>query len=426
MNLLVLGLNHETAPIQLRERVAFSASELEGAIESMRSTLSLSEVVILSTCNRTELVCVASETIRPALIEWLASYHHCEAEDLEPAIYSHEGSGALNHLIRVACGLDSMILGEPQIFGQVKSAFLASVEVGSAGPELQAIYQHIFNTTKRVRSETEIGRHSVTAPATAIGLARNIFSDLNRCNGLLIGAGEMTALAGQQLREAGVSSLTIANRTLSNATELASELKAELLSLADLNEHLDRFDLIITATGARLPIIGKGLMERVIKSRKRAPVFMLDLAVPRDIEPEVGDLRDVYLYSLDDLQSTIAANLAQRHVAAEDAEQLITIASNAYLESAKARQNQDTLIHFRQHLESLGQIELEKARSQLARGADPEAVLAQLSRALVNKIAHQPSHALREAGKRDDKDFINMAASLFGLNGSSDEIDPDR
>ena len=421
MNLFVLGLNHETAPIALRERVAFSASELRDAVMSLRTATQLEEAVILSTCNRTEIICTGGIDDKEAITRWLAQDRHCDLSALTPSIYHHAQMDAVSHLIRVSVGLDSMIIGEPQIFGQMKDAFLTSSNIGATGSLLEPLFQYIFNSTKRVRSETAIGRHSVTAPTTAIALARNIFSDLKACRALLIGAGEMTEVAGQPLIEAQVQSLTIANRTPENARELASKFNAELLPLSELPDQLHRFDLIYSATAARLPFIGKGLMERVIKKRKRSPVFILDLAVPRDVEPEVGKLPDVYLYSLDDLQSAIADNLRKRNIAADEAEALIERASLAFERDRTARINQTTLLSLRQHLTDLGQIELAKAKASLNRGAPPDKVLEELSRGLVNKIAHAPSLALKDAGKRGDSDFIDAVSTLFALDGSNDE-----
>ncbi len=421
MNLLVLGLSHETAPIELRERVAFSASELGDAITSFRTATRLEEVVVLSTCNRTEIICTGNIDDKEAIVQWLAQNRHCDLAALEPSLYHHAQMDAVSHLIRVSVGLDSMIIGEPQIFGQMKDAFLVASGIGATGPLLEPLFQHIFNSTKRVRSETAIGRHSVSAPATAIALARNIFSDLRSCRALLIGAGEMTEVAGQPLIEAQVQSLTIANRTPENARELASKFNAEVIPLSELPDQLDRFDLIYSATAARLPFIGKGLMERIIKKRKRSPVFILDLAVPRDVEPEVGELPDVYLYSLDDLQSTIADNLRKRNVAADEAEALIERASLAFKEERAARSNQATLLSLRQHLTHLGEVELAKAKASLDRGTPPDKVLEDLSRGLVNKIAHAPSLALKDAGKRGDSHFIDAVSTLFALDGSNDE-----
>ena len=421
MNLFVLGLNHETAPIALRERVAFSASELRDAVMSLRTATQLEEAVILSTCNRPEIICTGGIDDKEAITRWLAQDRHCDLSALPPSIYHHAQTDAVSHLIRVSVGLDSMIIGEPQIFGQMKDAFLTSSNIGATGSLLEPLFQYIFNSTKRVRSETAIGRHSVTAPATAIALARNIFSDLKTCRALLIGAGEMTEVAGQPLIDAQVQSLAIANRTPENARELASKFNAELLPLSELPDQLHRFDLIYSATAARLPFIGKGLMERVIKKRKRSPVFILDLAVPRDVEPEVGKLPDVYLYSLDDLQSAIADNLRKRNIAADEAEALIERASLAFERDRTARINQTTLLSLRQHLTDLGQIELAKAKASLNRGAPPDKVLEELSRGLVNKIAHAPSLALKDAGKRGDSDFIDAVSTLFALDGSNDE-----
>ena len=421
MNLLVLGLNHETAPIALRERVSFSASELRDAVMSLRTATQLEEAVILSTCNRTEIICTGGIDDKEAITRWLAQDRHCDLSALTPSIYHHAQTDAVSHLIRVSVGLDSMIIGEPQIFGQMKDAFLTSSNIGATGSLLEPLFQYIFNSTKRVRSETAIGRHSVTAPTTAIALARNIFSDLKACRALLIGAGEMTEVAAQPLIEAQVQSLTIANRTPENARELASKFNAELLPLSELPDQLHRFDLIYSATAARLPFIGKGLMERVIKKRKRSPVFILDLAVPRDVEPEVGKLPDVYLYSLDDLQSAIADNLRKRNIAADEAEALIERASLAFERDRTARINQTTLLSLRQHLTDLGQIELAKAKASLNRGAPPDKVLEELSRGLVNKIAHAPSLALKDASKRGDSDFIDAVSTLFALDGSNDE-----
>ncbi|MFV0278796.1 MAG: glutamyl-tRNA reductase, partial [Parahaliea sp.] len=307
MNLLALGINHQSAAVEVRERVAFAPEQVGEALVALCEQPGVEDALILSTCNRTEIYVQAGEAgvdeaLAEKLVNWMAGYHHLSVGELRQAAYCHFGFDALEHVVRVASGLDSMILGEPQIFGQLKSAFAVAVDEGVVGAEFNRLFQRVFALAKRVRTDTAIGENPVSVAYAAVDLAGHIFADLSACSALLVGAGETVELVTRHLIEAGIRRITIANRTLGRARDLAQRFGAEAVLLADIPDQLARADIVISSTASQLPILGKGAVERAIKARKHRPMLMVDIAVPRDIEPEVGDLRDVYLYSVDDLR----------------------------------------------------------------------------------------------------------------------------
>ncbi|MEK9869453.1 MAG: glutamyl-tRNA reductase, partial [Gammaproteobacteria bacterium] len=312
MNLLIVGINHTSAPVEMREQVAFTPEQLVDALKTLAHHADLSEVAILSTCNRTEVIATSPSIDTQAIVNWLANYHGLNVTDLSPSIYEKLNKDAALHAVRVACGLDSMVIGEPQILGQVKEAYEHARRIGTLGTELQHLSQTTFRIAKRVRTETSIGENTVSVASTAVTLAGRLFSDLPACHILLIGAGDTSELVGQHLLSAGIYQITIANRTLENARRLAHELGGTAIDLQSIPAKLPEADIVIASTAARLPVLGKGVVERALKSRKHRPILMVDLAVPRDIEPEVAQLRDIYLYSVDDLQEIIEANLSDR------------------------------------------------------------------------------------------------------------------
>lgn len=420
MNLIALGINHNSAAVEMRERVAFAPEQLTEALCDARISCGLDEIVILSTCNRTELYAmVPPGDLLPEkatrMLAWMANYHHLSAAELERCAYHFESAAALHHLVQVASGLDSMVLGEPQIFGQLKSAYAVAAEAGSVGSELGRLFPRVFTIAKRVRTDTAIGENPVSVAYAAVDLAGHIFSDLARCNALLVGAGETIELVARHLVEAGVRRIVIANRTLGRARELAQRFGAEAVLLADIPRELIAADIVITSTASQLPILGKGAVEQALKVRKHRPYLMVDIAVPRDIEPQVDDLRDVYLYSVDDLREIVDENLRSRRTEASKADQLIEEGVNQYLEELRALAGVDDVKAYRSMAERLRESELQRARRALARGEEPQQVLAQFSRSLTNKLIHAPTAGLRQASAEGRHDLLEDARRLLGL-----------
>ena len=416
MDLLIVGVNHQTAPVALREKIAFTPEQLGPALKDLKVREDLPELSILSTCNRTEIYAIATPEQTDNLIAWLASYHKASTETLGSCVYSHFGESALKHLMRVASGLDSMVLGEPQILGQLKDSFSTASQFDVMGPQLNRISQNTYRVAKAVRTETAIGESTVSAASTAVDLASQLFADLADCKALLVGAGETIEIVGRHLKGAGVKDIVIANRTLHNAEQLAAELSGRAATLNDLPEHLAETDIVISSTASELPIIGKGMAERALKARRHKPIFMVDLAVPRDIEPEVNDLRDIYLYSIDDLQQIIAQNVSNRNEAAAQAEVIIERAVTDYGREDKSRMVTETLVKFRQRHDAIKQQELDKALKRLAKGEKPEAVLTSLANQLTNKLIHNPSVQMKQAKAEGREDILNAVTRLFDLD----------
>jgi glutamyl-tRNA reductase len=420
MNLIALGINHNSAAVEVRERVAFAPEQVTEALADCCSAAQLDEAVILSTCNRTEIYAIAPANTVLAdkavqLIDWMANYHHLSAEELRESAYHHEAEQALTHIVQVAAGLDSMVLGEPQIFGQLKSAYAVASEAGTVSNELARIFQRVFSIAKKVRTDTAIGENPVSVAYAAVDLAGHIFSDLSKCNALLVGAGETIELVTRHLIEAGVSNIVIANRTLGRARELAQKFGAEAVLLAEIPDRLPAADIVITSTASQLPILGKGAVEQAVKARKHRPVLMVDIAVPRDIEPQVGDLRDVYLYSVDDLREIVDQNLRSRQSEARKADVIIDEGVAAYVQEKKRMGAVDAVKDYRGMAEGLRQQELDKALRSIARGDDPEKVLNQFSRGLTNKLIHAPTAGLKQISADGRQDQLRRARKLLGI-----------
>jgi glutamyl-tRNA reductase len=429
MNFLALGINHNSAALEVRERVAFAPEQVSEALEELCALPGVEDALILSTCNRTEIYAIANEgsTLAEqaeAIVAWMANYHHLSAGELHAAAYTHEGAAALEHVVRVASGLDSMVLGEPQIFGQLKSAFAVAVDTGVVGAEFNRLFQRVFALAKRVRTDTAIGENPVSVAYAAVDLAGHIFTKLGNCSALLVGAGETIELVTRHLIEAGVRQITIANRTLGRARDLAHRFGAEAVLMADIPDQLSGADIVISSTASQLPILGKGAVERAIKARKHRPMLMVDLAVPRDIEPEVGDLRDVYLYSVDDLRDIVDQNLRNRQSEARKADQMITHGVLAYLEEQRSLAAVDSVKEYRSMAEQLRQRELDRAMRALARGDDPQVVLAQLARGITNKLIHAPTAGLKRASLAGREDLLVGARRLLGLDSEPGEPAP--
>ena len=336
MTLTALGINHKTAPVALREKVAFTPDSLVSALASLKQIDGIEESVIVSTCNRTE-VYVKGAGEAALLLDWLSAFHDVKREDIEQNSYLYQQEDAVKHVMRVASGLDSLILGEPQILGQIKQAFSDAKHSGTVGAEFERLFQHTFSVAKKVRSETEIGANAVSVAFAAVQLAKHIFSALPKRSVLLVGAGETIELVAQHLKEQGVQRLAVANRTVARAENLAANLGADVLTLSQLPEHLHDFDIVISSTASQLPLIGKGMVEKALKQRRNMPMFLVDLAVPRDIESQVNELGDAYLYTVDDLQHIVEQNLASREMAAQDAEKIIDDQASVFLSWKQAQ-----------------------------------------------------------------------------------------
>ncbi len=417
MAILAYGVNYRTAPIDVRERIAFPEDGLRDALaEATRTIPSVSEAAILSTCNRTELYLALDPAQEAAVQHWLASTREIGLGELSSMAYGYWDQDAARHLIRVAAGLDSQVLGEPQIMGQVKSAYDAARSAGTLGPELNLLSQVILSTAKRVRSDTDIGRNPVSVAYAAVVMAQQIFTDLKNASALLIGAGDTIQRVAEHLSEIGVRGMAIANRTLAAAETLAARYDAQPLQLTEVAGQLANFDILVASTGSSLPVVGKGALEAAIKQRRHRPMFIVDIAVPRDIEPEAADLPDVYLYTIDDLTEIIEENVRQRRAAAEDAENLVEDGTNHYLRERRAHHSQAILKRFRDRASAVRDAELDKAMRELRKGADPEQVVAALSRGLTNKLIHVPTTAIRDAAADGRADILEYLKSLYQLD----------
>ncbi len=415
MNLLIVGINHTSAPVELREKIAFTPEQLVDALHDISAHAELAEVAILSTCNRTEVIATSPQSNSAAIIQWLADYHGMAETDLSSSIYTCINREAALHAMRVASGLDSMVIGEPQILGQFKDCFEQARRLGTLGAELDHLAQTTFRIAKKVRTETAIGESSVSVASTAVTLAGQLFSDLTTCNILLIGAGETIELVGRHLHSAGIRHLTIANRTLDNARRLAELFDGHAIDLQSIPARLTDIDIVIASTASQLPILGKGTVERALKSRKHRPILMVDLAVPRDIEPEVGSLRDIYLYSVDDLQQIIDVNLSNREQASSDAEAIIEQEVASYRSRQELKVADELIVRFRQQHMQIKEAELAKALTRLEKGEDPDAVVNQLANQLTNKIIHTPSVQLKNAVAEGEEDFLKAISRLYEL-----------
>ncbi|MEP6907719.1 MAG: glutamyl-tRNA reductase [Pseudoxanthomonas sp.] len=407
MTLWVLGLNHQTAPVDLRERVAFDAAGLPTALAALRALPEVSEVAVLSTCNRTELYAIAEN--EHALGAWLSAH----ADGLDAYLYRHSDADAVRHLFRVATGLDSMVLGEPQILGQVKDAWVAARESGALGSGLDRLFQQTFAVAKRARTDTRVGANPVSVASTAVRLAQNSFARLDESTVLLIGAGETIELAARHLSEAKVRHLLIANRTLSHAQELATRHGGYALPLAEIDRHLAEADVVFSATASREPVLTQAQVAAALAQRKHKPMLLFDLAVPRDIESDVAKLDDAYLYTVDDLERAVEDNRRGRREAAQAAEAIIELQVARYIENLHASTRQEPLKRLRAHGESAREEILAKARQQLANGRDPDEVLDFLAHTLTNRLLHPPTAALREAALSGDAELARAADRLF-------------
>ncbi len=426
--LVVVGVNHDSASVELREQIAFAPEKVPESLSALIRDTQVSEAVILSTCNRTELYGVLPEdadgvAASDQLSHWLAEHHDIDVNQLLPSIYRTHSIAAASHLVRVAAGLNSMVLGEPQIFGQMKSAFAVAQKAGAVGFHLNLIFPEAFRIAKKVRTDTAIGENPVSVAYAAVDLARQIFRDMEQSTALLLGAGETVELVARHLRDAGLGKLIIANRTLERAEQLASQFDAEAILLADVTERLPDADIVISSTGSQLPILGKGAVEEAVKARRWRPVLMIDLAVPRDIEPQVSEMPDIYLYTVDDMRGVIEENLRLRASEASKADEIIDSGIAVLKDGLLERQSADVVKTYRDSALALQQAELEKALRMLEKGALPEEVLSRLARDLTNKLIHAPTAGLRQLAKEGGKRDVSRMAAILGLTDFDDERD---
>lgn len=414
MQLTAVGLNHQTAPLSIREKLAFAAACLPEAVRNLARSKAATEAVILSTCNRTELYCVGDSE---EIIRWLADYHSLPIEEISPYLYTLGMQETVRHAFRVACGLDSMVLGEPQILGQIKDAVRVAQEQESMGKKLNALFQKTFSVAKEVRTDTAVGENSVSMASASVKLAEQIFPDIGDLNVLFIGAGEMIELVATYFAAKSPRLMTVANRTLARAQELCDKLgvNAEPCLLSDLPAILHDYDVVVSSTASQLPIVGKGMVERALKQRQSMPLFMLDLAVPRDIEAEVGDLNDAYLYTVDDMVNIVQSGKEARQKAAAAAETLVSEKVAEFVRQQQGRQSVPLIKALRDKGEKARKQVLENAMKQLAKGATAEEVLERLSVQLTNKLLHSPTQTLNKAGE-EDKDLVHAVAQIYHLD----------
>jgi glutamyl-tRNA reductase len=392
MALFTLGINHRTAPLAVRERLAFHAEELLGALGDLIGTRRVPEAIILSTCNRTELYCQADDPRTAA--NWLSDYRRVPLREIEPHLYTHPDRAAVRHAFRVASGLDSMVLGEPQILGQMKKAARIARAAGVLGTTLDKLFQQSFSVAKDVRSGTAIGASVVSMAAAAVSLAERIFGQITDLSVLFIGAGEMIGLCATHFAAQKPKGLVVANRTVERGRELAEKYGGTAICLEEVTDRFAEFDIVISCTASQLPIIGLGLVKRAVRARRHRPILMVDLAVPRDVEKEVGRLDDVFLYTVDDLAEIVQSGMESRQSAVAEAEGIIDLRVEDFLRWLKAREAVPLIRLLRDQAEAMRAAELERALRQLARGDDPARALEALSHGITNKLMHGPMHYL--------------------------------
>jgi len=413
MSLFAFGLNHQTAPLDVRERVVFHAEQVTQALRDLVDRRPVSEAAIISTCNRTEVYCTTAEP-RTA-IDWMADYHRMKPSQIQPYLYELPQARAVKHAFRVASGLDSMVLGEPQILGQFKGAVRSAEEAGTLGWMLNKLFQRTFSVAKTVRSETDIGASTVSMAAAAVRLAERIYPSIGEQSMLFIGAGEMIELAATHFAAHHPRKMTFANRTQARAQQLADRFFGHVIPLNDIGAQLPLYDIVISCTASPLPIIGKGLMESALKVRKHRPMLMFDLAVPRDIETEVASLDDAFLYTVDDLGQIAREGMDQRQNAVAQAEVIIENQVSDFLHWLDNRELVPTIRALRDTAERARRHELERAQRSLAKGADPQQVIDELSRALTNKFMHPPSHALNHAADDERDELSALISRLYQI-----------
>ncbi len=411
MSLYVLGINHHSSSLEIREKLAFPADRQADALADLARQPGVAEAVLVSTCNRTEIY-FRGEDSAPAG-DWLEREAGKTGVSLREHLYVHSGEAAVRHAFRVASGLDSMVLGEPQILGQVKQSVRNAESVGALGPLLGRLFQKTFSVAKQVRSQTALGAQSISMAAAACRLAQNVFGDLSRTKVCLIGVGEMVELAATYFAAQRPETLVVANRTLARGEEFAGRFSAKAIALAELPARLAEFDIVVTGTASTLPILGKGLIESALKARKRRPMFIVDFAVPRDVEAEVASLQDVFLYTIDDLGAIVQEGVESRRGAVAEAESIIERQVSAFREWQDSRAAVPVIVELRKRADQYREMELAKAKGRLARGEDPASVLESLAKGLANKFLHHPSQALSRAPVEERERLARAIETLY-------------
>jgi len=414
MELFAFGVNHTTASVDIREKLSFPESQLPDALRALKHDAHVQEAVILSTCNRTELYCSVRDNNK-YLIDWFAEYHSMPRENLTPLLYSHSETFCVRHLLRVACGLDSLVLGEPQILGQLKKAYKIAQDNGTSGKLLGKLFQHSFNVAKQVRTDTAIGSSPVSVAFAAVRLAQQIFGDLKPHTALLIGAGETIELAARHLHASQLGRMIIANRTLERARHVALQFGGYAITLPEIPEHLAEADVVISSTGSSTYILTAPQIKNALKTRKHRPIFMVDIAIPRDIDPEIAQFDDVYLYTVDDLQGVIEENRRSRAEAAKQAEEIIDTQVDHFMGWLQSLGSVETIRAIRTHVDTVQQQILDKAKQLLKNGKPPDEVLTFLANRLSSTLLHEPFVQLRQASTNNDLEFISVARQLFNL-----------
>ena len=415
VQLFAFGVNHQTAPLAVRERISFNTEGLPLALRDLVDHEPVREAAIISTCNRTELYCNTPEPHKA--VRWLAAYHKLKESLLEPYLYTLPRERAVKHAFRVASGLDSMVLGEPQILGQIKQAVRSAEAAGTLGLVLHKLFQQSFSVAKEVRSHTEIGEASVSMAAAAVKLAQRIYPSISEQKILFIGAGEMIDLTATHFAAQRPRAATFANRTIERAQELARRFEGSVQPLNDLSDYLAGHDIVVTCTASQLPIIGKGLVESALKARRHMPMLMIDLAVPRDIEAEVGKLDDVFLYTVDDLGKLVQEGQEMRQGAVGKAEAIIDAGVSDFMQWLGTRDAVPTIRALRDQGERTRRHELERALRRLSRGESAADVLEALSQALTNKLLHPPTHALHRVQESERQELVKLLERVYLIRG---------
>lgn len=409
--LQVFGINHHRTPLEIRERLSFTPQQLPAALKSLRANPHVQEAIILSTCNRTEIY---TNALPKNIIEqWLFSEKSIALEALQNFSYHYYHNDAVKHVMRVASGLDSMILGEPQVLGQLKEAYFTAENHDAIGLSFKQLFPTVFSTSKDIRSNTNIGAHSLSLAHTITQLAKSILEDLTARRILLVGAGETIALIAKYFHDHGIHHITIANRTLEKSQQIATTFQAKAIAMRDIPDTLKTTDIVVTATASQLPLLGKGMIESAVASRKNNPLVLIDLAVPRDIEPEAASVAGVHLYNMDDLQQIIANNLDNRQTAANDAEKIIEMHAALFEKKMRVFQMRHVITRYRERLDSIREEEHQKALRQLARGIDPQIVLEEFGSQLINKIMHHPTMKIREAAEENQCAALQQIKAFF-------------
>ena len=415
MPLKILGLNHNTAPVEIREQVVFAGDEIGRALSHVRELGGVSEAVLLSTCNRTEFYVMADDTGQEHLREWLH-----DSRNLDPSfgdsLFQLDGDEAIRHIFQVACGLDSMVLGEPQILGQLKDAYRSAETAGTIGKKLGRLFQHTFSVAKKVRTDTEIGSSPVSVAYAAVSLAEQFFAGFSQHTAVLVGAGVTVELLAKHLTRKGIGRLFVANRDINNARHLANRFGGFALPLTELESALPEADILISSTSSADPVVTFQQVKAAIKVRKRRPIVAVDIAVPRDIEAEVSTLDDVYLYTVDDLDKLVLKGQGNREAAAIDANRILDDEIARYLSIERSKKVAPVITALRDQGDAIRDVVLDQARRRLAQGADVNEVIEYATAALMKKLLHNPSVRLREAGKSSDEETIRTARSLFGID----------